>query len=44
MPSILNDHTLQRNWKSRRDLHIESDWLLIYIVDEKCVHFDRTDT
>ncbi|WP_375695644.1 type II toxin-antitoxin system YafQ family toxin, partial [Bartonella sp. AC66GZZY] len=44
LPSILNDYALQGNWKPRRDLHIESDWLLIYIVDEDRVHFDRTGT
>ncbi|WP_175869088.1 type II toxin-antitoxin system RelE/ParE family toxin [Bartonella gabonensis] len=44
LPAILNDHALQGNWKPRRDLHIEADWLLIYIVDEERVHFDRTGT
>ncbi|MDE1480100.1 type II toxin-antitoxin system YafQ family toxin [Xenorhabdus bovienii] len=42
LPAILNDHPLQGDWKPRRDLHIEPDWLLIYIVDDTHVHFDRT--
>lgn len=44
LPAGLNDHALQGNWKPRRDLHIEPDWLLIYIVDDEHVHFDRTGT
>lgn len=44
LPAVLNDHALQGNWKPRRDLHIEPDWLLIYIVDDEHVHFDRTGT
>lgn len=42
LPPELKDHALQGNWKPRRDLHIEPDWLLIYLVDEEHVHFDRT--
>ncbi|WP_413154766.1 type II toxin-antitoxin system YafQ family toxin [Bartonella sp. cb54] len=44
LPVILNDHPLQGNWKPRRDIHIEPDWLLIYIVDDEHVHFERTGT
>ncbi|AQX31529.1 type II toxin-antitoxin system mRNA interferase toxin, RelE/StbE family [Bartonella schoenbuchensis] len=44
LPPSLNDHALQGNWKPRRDLHIEPDWLLIYIVNDEHVHFDRTGT
>ena len=36
------DHPLTGNWKPRRDLHIEPDWLLIYKIDNDTVHFDRT--
>jgi mRNA interferase YafQ len=40
------DHPLIGNWKNHRELHIESDWLLIYklIPDEKVVIFVRTGT
>ncbi|WP_432788430.1 type II toxin-antitoxin system RelE/ParE family toxin [Bartonella sp. C271] len=44
LPAVLNDHALQGNWKPRRDLHIEPDWLLIYIVSDDHVHFERTGT
>lgn len=27
------DHALTGNWKGYRELHIESDWLLIYKID-----------
>lgn len=42
----LKDHSLSNNWKYHRELHIESDWLLIYklILDEEKVIFVRTGT
>lgn len=42
LPAELKDHALLGNWKPRRDLHIEPDWLLIYQVSDEHVHFDRT--
>lgn len=36
------DHPLTGDWKNCRDCHIESDWLLIYSVDEKILHVERT--
>ena len=42
LPAQLKDHPLTGNWKPRRDLHIEPDWLLIYKIDNDTVHFDRT--
>ncbi|OCG01480.1 type II toxin-antitoxin system YafQ family toxin [Gilliamella sp. wkB112] len=43
LPSVLNDHELIGKWKHHRELHIESDWLLIYyFLDDKKVHFERT--
>lgn len=44
LPTKSHDHALQGNWKPRRDLHIEPDWLLIYIVDDEHILFDRTGT
>lgn len=41
-----HDHALTGNWRLHRELHIESDWLLIYqlIPCEKTVIFVRTGT
>lgn len=38
------DHPLKGNYKDRRDLHIEPDWLLIYKINkkEKTIIFERT--
>jgi mRNA interferase YafQ len=44
LPNHLRDHALIGRWKPRRDLHIEPDWLLIYIVDDHHLHLDRTGT
>lgn len=44
LPANLRDHALKGDWKPRRDLHIEADWLLLYIVDDEHVHFDRLGT
>ncbi len=29
-----DDHPLAGNWKNHRELHLESDWLLVYHIDE----------
>jgi mRNA interferase YafQ len=44
LPRELGDHPLKGTWKSRRDLHIEPDWLLIYCLDGEAVRFERTGT
>jgi mRNA interferase YafQ len=44
LPRELGDHPLQGEWKPRRDLHIEPDWVLIYSADDETVRFDRTGT
>ena len=38
------DHKLLGNWQGRRECHIESDWLLIYKIEEGRVVFERTGT
>ncbi|MBM9538534.1 type II toxin-antitoxin system YafQ family toxin [Desulfobulbus alkaliphilus] len=38
------DHKLIGNWKGRRECHIESDWLLIYVVESSRIVFERTGT
>ncbi|VAX09566.1 mRNA interferase YafQ [hydrothermal vent metagenome] len=42
LPSKYGDHPLKGEWKPSRDLHIESDWLLIYCVVGDAVRFERT--
>lgn len=42
LDAIYRDHTLIGSWKGRRECHIESDWLLIYMVESDRVVFART--
>jgi len=44
LDAIHRDHKLIGNWKGRRECHIESDWLLIYMVESNRVVFERTGT
>ena len=44
LDDIHRDHKLIGNWKGRRECHIESDWLLIYMVEPDRVVFERTGT
>ncbi len=38
LPKSLRDHDLTGQWKGTRDLHIETDWILLYeISDEELV-------
>ncbi len=41
---IHRDHKLSGNYHGRRDCHIESDWVLIYMVDGKRLIFERMGT
>ncbi len=36
------DHPLKGDWSGFRDVHIESDWLLIYKITGSVVRFERT--
>jgi mRNA interferase YafQ len=38
------DHGLTGNYASRRECHIEPDWLLIYKPSKKEIIFERTGT
>jgi mRNA interferase YafQ len=38
------DHILIGNYVGARECHIEPDWLLIYVIDEKNITFTRTGT
>ncbi len=39
---IHSDHKLIGNRIGRRECHIESDWLLIYKLEDACIVFERT--
>ena len=38
---IHGDHKLVGNYHGRRECHIESDWLLIYRIEDKLIIFER---
>lgn len=44
LPSKFKDHKLVGNYASRRECHIEPDWLLIYKIDKDTIIFERTGT
>ena len=41
---IHRDHKLIGEFAGRRECHIESDWLLVYKVEDKTIIFERTGT
>ncbi len=41
---IHRDHKLLGDWQGRRECHVESDWILIYKIEENRVIFERTGT
>lgn len=44
LDDIHRDHRLIGNYLGRRECHIESDWLLIYKMEEKQIIFERMGT
>lgn len=38
------DHTLKGEWKGYRELHVSSDWLLIYIIEDSEVTLTLVQT
>ena len=44
LPEAYKDHQLKGEWKPFRELHLESDWLLVYRIAENTVYFTRTGT
>ena len=42
LPDNMNDHLLIGNWNGCRELHIKTDWLLIYKIDDKTLSLIRT--
>jgi len=41
---IHRDHRLVGNYSGRRECHLESDWLLIYKIDQSRLIFERIGT
>lgn len=37
LPNINRDHELKGNYKGYRECHIESDWILIYKINEDII-------
>ena len=44
LSSRYRDHSLKGRFKDYRECHIESDWLLIYKIEENHIFFTRTGT
>ena len=42
IPQKYKDHPLRGNMKGFRDLHIESDWVLVYYIDGNDIHLTAT--
>ena len=38
---IHRDHKLVGNYHGRRDCHVESDWLIIYRIEDELIIFER---
>ena len=44
LPESMHDHELKGKWKGHRELHIESDWLLIYQKQDDILVLELTHT
>jgi len=44
LDELHRDHGLVGNYSGRRECHIESNWLLIYKIDEDRIIFERMGT
>jgi mRNA interferase YafQ len=44
LDALHRDHKLIGSWQGRRECHIESDWLLVYKLEEKRIIFERSGT
>jgi mRNA interferase YafQ len=42
LPPRFKDHALTGDWRGWRDLHIETDWLLLYKIDGNDLILART--
>ncbi|HPO17275.1 MAG TPA: type II toxin-antitoxin system YafQ family toxin [Candidatus Hydrogenedentes bacterium] len=44
LPAKHRDHPLGGPWQTSRDCHIESDWILIYTMEQEVLRLERTGT
>jgi mRNA interferase YafQ len=44
LPETNRDHALSGNWIGHRECHIQSDWLLVYRVDDDILVLTLTRT
>lgn len=44
LDALHRDHKLIGSWQGRRECHLESDWLLVYKIEEGRIIFERTGT
>ena len=44
LPAKCRPHILSGDWDGSWELHIESDWLLIYEIDDEAIYLVRTGT
>ena len=44
LPRQYSDHPLHGEWEGFNDFHIETDWIVIYCIDEKTLTLARTGT
>jgi len=44
LPKTNRDHALSGNWVGHRECHIQSDWLLVYRVDDDILVLTLTRT
>lgn len=42
IPANFQDHALKGRWKGHREMHLESDWLLIYRVTRDAIYLERS--
>ena len=44
LPEVNHDHPLSGNWDGFRECHIQSDWLLVYRIDDDVLVLTLTRT
>lgn len=44
LPQKYKPHPLKGNYSGYMECHLESDWLLIWQVDDECIYLVRTGT
>lgn len=44
LPEKNKDHALTGNWKGYRECHIQSDWLLVYKIEDDVLLLTLTGT